>query len=391
MKRILLGWELGAGFGYCLQLRQLADALAAAGHQPLLALRTLDYAHRLFADRRYPVLQAPWLIGRLSPQAQAHGFDATGFADLMACNGFGSVDHLYSMLRGWRDLIDLLKPDLVVTRYAPLLALAAYGRLPAVVYGSAYSTPPAHGPDFPRLLFDVEPYADQARMLETVRTVQQRFGAPRPETLAEIYRGERRVVLGLPELDPYRATRREPCFGMFEDAPPPREVASDRVHAYLAGDGRGAWQAVEALLASGLPGQVYARDADPALAERVAGTAIRWLDSPPEAIAAAASASLVVHHGGPGTAYAALAAGRPQLLLPQVMDQWLTSLALAQAPHAELVADEAGPDVVAGQLHRLATDPVARQSAFAAAVDLQARGMHGAWRRVVEACQCLLA
>ena len=100
MKTILLGWELGAGFGYCLQLRQLADALADAGHRPVLALRTLDYAHRLFADRPYPVLQAPWLIGRLTPQALADGFNPTGFADLIACNGFCSVDHLYSMLRG---------------------------------------------------------------------------------------------------------------------------------------------------------------------------------------------------------------------------------------------------------------------------------------------------
>lgn len=390
-KRILLGWELGAGFGYCLQLRRVADALAAAGHRPVLALRTLDYAHRLFADRAYPVLQAPWLIGRLTPQARAHGFEPTGFADLMACNGFGSVDHLYSMLRGWRDLIDALRPDLVVTRYAPLLALAAYGRLPAVVFGSAYSTPPADGPEFPRLMDDVEPYADQAHMLETVRAVQQRFGAPRPDTLAEIYRGQRRVVLGLPELDPYRQTRREPCAGMFEDAPPPSAVATDTVHAYLAGDGPGAWQAVEALLASGLQGQIYARDADPALAARLAGSPIRWLESPPGAIDAAASAALVVHHGGPGTAYAALSAGRPQLLLPQVMDQWLTALALAQAPHARIVAEEAAPEEAAEQLRRLATDPVARQSAFDAAIDLQARGMHGAWRRVVEACQDLLA
>ena len=390
MKTILLGWELGAGFGYCLQLRQLADALAAAGHRPVLALRTLDHAHRLFADRPYPVLQAPWLIGRLSREARVHGFNPTGFADLMACNGFGSVDHLYSMLRGWRDLIDLLRPDLVVTRYAPLLALAAYGRLPAVVFGSAYSTPPADGPEFPRLLYDVPPYANQSRMLETVRAVQKRFGARLPDTLAEIYRGERRVVLGLPEFD-YRKLRREPCAGMFEDAPPPRPVDADGFHAYLSGGDSAAWLAVEALIGSGLPGQIYARDADPALSERVADSPIRWLDKPPDAIAAAAGAALVVHHGGPGTAYAALAAGRPQMLLPQVMDQWLTSIALAETAHAEIVDDEAPPAVVADQLRRLATQAGARRSALAAAHDLQQRGMHGAWRRVVEACQALLA
>ena len=391
MKTILLGWELGAGFGYCLQLRQLADALAGAGQRPVLALRTLDYAHRLFADRTYPVLQAPWLIGRLTPQALADGFNPTGFADLMACNGFGSVDHLYSMLRGWRDLIDQLRPDLIVARYAPLLSLAAYGRLPAVVFGSAYSTPPADGPYFPQLLYDVAPYADQAQMLETVRDVQRRFGAPLPDALAEIYRGERRVVLGLPELDPYRGTRREPCAGMFEDAPPPHEIDADGFHAYLAGCGPTATLAVEALIESGLPGQIYARDSDPSLAARVAGSPIRWLDTPPDAIAAASGAALVVHHGGPGMAYAALAAGRPQVLLPQVLDQWLTACALDEYPHGLLLEDGITVPQVAERMARLAGDAVARRSAFDAACAIQAQGMHGAWRRVVEACQALLA
>lgn len=390
MKKILLGWELGAGFGYCLQLRQLADALVEAGHCPILALRSLDHAHRLFRERPYPVLQAPWLIGRLSPEAQVHGFMPSSFADLMACNGFGSVDHLYSMLRGWRDLIDQLRPDLVVARYSPLLTLAAFGRLPAVVFGSAYSTPPADRPVFPCFRHDIPPYADQGRLLETVRATQRRFGAALPDTLTEIYRGERRVILGLPELDPYRELRREACAGMFELAPPPTPVRDEGFHAYLSGDGPEAWLAVEALIESGLPGQVCARDHGPSLKARVAGSHIRWLDEPPDALAACAAASLVIHHGGPGTAYAALAAGRPQVLLPQVMDQWLTASALDRTDHAEMVDDEASPGDVAELLRGMAEDPAARRSAFDAARAIQDRGMHGAWQRVVEACTALL-
>ena len=172
MKTILLGWDLGHGFNYVVQLRQIADALAAAGHRPVLALRSLESVGRLLADRSYPVLQAPWLIGRLSPQAQ--GWWPTSFADLMAVNGFGSEDHLLSMQRGWRDLIDLVRPDLVVGRYAPVLMSAAYGRIPSVLFGSPYAIPPADGATFPEFRRDVPAYADQGRMLETARRVHAR-------------------------------------------------------------------------------------------------------------------------------------------------------------------------------------------------------------------------
>ena len=114
MKTILLGWDLGEGFSYVLQLRQIADALAAAGHRPVLALRSLEAVGDLLADRPHPVVQAPWLIGRVHGEAAVQGLYPTGFADLMAVNGFSSVDHLLSMQRGWRDLIDVVRPDLVV-------------------------------------------------------------------------------------------------------------------------------------------------------------------------------------------------------------------------------------------------------------------------------------
>ena len=391
MKRILLGWELGQGFGYCLQLRQIADALANAGHAPVLALRSLDYAHRLFADRRYPVLQAPWIIGRPSAEAQLYGLVPTSFADLMACNGFGSEDHLYSMLRGWRELIDLVRPDLVVARYSPLLTLAAYRRLPAVVFGPGYTTPPADGPEFPHFRDDIPAYADQHRLLDTVRAVQRRFGAPPPDTLTEIYRGERRVILGLDAFEPYREHRHERCAGIFEQVPAPAPIGSDTVHAYLAGNGPVAWLAVEGLIASGLPGQVHVRDCDPALRARIGGSPLRWLEQPPVAITAAAGAALVMHHGGHGTSHAALAAGRPQLLLPQVLDQWLTARALARTEHADaLDAQQATADEVAARLRHLSRDPGAHSGALAIAESIQRDGLHGAWRLVVEASLSLL-
>ncbi len=390
MKTILLGWDLGEGFSYVLQLRQIADALAAAGHRPVLALRSLESVGRLLADRPYPVLQAPWLIGRLSPEAQARGLWPTSFADLMAVNGFGSEDHLLSMQRGWRDLIDLVRPDLVVARYAPVLMSAAYGRVPTVLFGDPYVVPPADASTFPAFRDDIPPYADQGQLLETVRRVHARYGAPQPARLTDIYRGERRVVLGLSAFDPYRDTRQETCAGMFETAPPPPDESGEGVHAYLSGSDAVTWQLLEALVEAGLPTRVYVRDSDAGLLEAIDASPLTRLEQPPPVFEACAGARLVVHHGGPNTAYAALACGRPQLVLPRVLDQWLTARGMAETGDGALVSTEDSVADVGAWIHRLATDPAAQATARASAASMRARGLHGAWQAVVDACLALL-
>lgn len=390
MKTVLLGWDLGQGFSYVVQLRRIADSLAASGYEPVLVLRSLEWSGQLLADSPYPVLQAPYVIGRLSPTAAARGFRPTSFADLMAVNGFGSTDHLLSMQRGWRDLIDLVKPDLVVARYAPLLALAAHGRVPVVVFGCAYSVPPADGTTFPRFRTDIPPYESQDVLLDIVREVQLRSGAPVPTCLTDVYRGDRRVVLGLRNYDPYREVRREPCAGMFESAPPLATLPGEGVHAYLAGSDALSRLAVYGLIASGLPCRVFVRDADAALLAEIDDSPLTLLPAPPDVFAACSGAAVVVHHGGPNTAYAAMASGRPQVLMPRVLDQWLTATKLAVEPFASIVRPEQTAEEIGAEIRRLALDPDAHDAAGEAAGAMRRDELHGAWQHVVTACLDLL-
>ncbi|EOD66251.1 glycosyltransferase [Amycolatopsis vancoresmycina] len=75
-------------------------------------------------------------------------------------------------------------------------------------------------------------------------------------------------------------------------------------------------------------------------------------------------AGLVVHHGGTGTTLAALAAGLPQLVLPQGADQFanadtLSTLGAARA----LVGDAVRIDAIETAAHALLTDPKPREIA----------------------------
>ena len=77
---------------------------------------------------------------------------------------------------------------------------------------------------------------------------------------------------------------------------------------------------------------------------------------------------LVVHHGGPGSVFTALALGVPQLALPQTADQFENSERLvAVGAGRQLLPAERDPDAVVAAAADLLDDPLYRKNAEAVA------------------------
>jgi UDP:flavonoid glycosyltransferase YjiC (YdhE family) len=86
-----------------------------------------------------------------------------------------------------------------------------------------------------------------------------------------------------------------------------------------------------------------------------------------------AAADLVVHHGGTGTLLGALAAGLPQLLLPQGADQFANADLLAgQGAGRALIGGDSTPDAISAAVDALLTDPSHRHAARAVAAEIAA-------------------
>ncbi|WP_439657962.1 glycosyltransferase [Lentzea sp. HUAS TT2] len=82
-------------------------------------------------------------------------------------------------------------------------------------------------------------------------------------------------------------------------------------------------------------------------------------------------ADLVVHHGGSGTVLGALAAGLPQLVLPQGADQFVNADVLAETgAGVRLVGEEVTADAIEAAAGRLLDDPAAREVAGRAAAEI---------------------
>jgi UDP:flavonoid glycosyltransferase YjiC (YdhE family) len=91
-------------------------------------------------------------------------------------------------------------------------------------------------------------------------------------------------------------------------------------------------------------------------------TALQWVDMP----AAVASCDLVVHHGGAGTSWVALSAGKPAVVLPQAGDQYRNAGILSAAGAALTCPSDAADDLTAAIGRGLASSDLAEQAAVIA-------------------------
>lgn len=392
MKKVLLCWELGGGTGYAAWLVDIARGLQERGCEVVLALRELVPCIHLTAGLEASVLAAPVASGTLPREARGKGFHPCGFADLMQANGFGAPHELNALVRGWRGIIDQVKPDLIVGAYSPVLGLAAYGRIPLALIGYGYTLPPADQPTFPLFRSDRRPYADQAVLLAQVRRVQEALGAPVPTELTEVHRGDARFILSFPEIDPYKATRNEPVVGALENL---GEITarpwSPRFYAYLVGSKPFVHTVVMGLTKSGLPGSIYLRDPNMAPPGNLESLGIEWLTRPPPLSEAIERASVVIHHGGANTLHSALGAARPQVLVPRNLDQSVMAQEAEDFRIAVRLANDATPESIGETVRQVATEPQLVRNLDAYARLVRARGQHDALPRVIERCMALFA
>ena len=102
-------------------------------------------------------------------------------------------------------------------------------------------------------------------------------------------------------------------------------------------------------------------------------------------------ASLIVHHGGIGTTEAALASGRPQLLLTRHLEQNLTGGALTKMGVGLVVPGNFKKEDVVEAVHKIVDDPTYRDNALALAEDIQKRGYGDNVQRIVEGCERIIS
>jgi len=371
--RVLLAWELGANLGHIDRLLVLARALRARGHEAVFVLRDLSRAQPRIAAEGYTIGQAPVWLPRMANPPQLANYTA-----VLASAGWLDVAGLAGLLCGWRTWFDLLKPDVLVCDHAPTALLAARSsRLPMRIWacGSSFEIPPTGAGVFPAFTPGgtreaAACAAFDAALLQPANAALALLDAPPMARLTELFAPAQRVLTTLPELAHYAGYGTEviwvgPSYaGDSGCVPQWPEAASRRAFVYLEPGHVSFEPVLKALQACGLSAIVHAKGLAPAAAARWTSPRLRFEAQPLHMDEVVAQADVVVSHGGQGTLAAAALAGKPQLLLPQHMEQ---AMAARRAADAGLALVLAPTLECAGLLRRLLDEPAFAQAAAALA------------------------
>jgi hypothetical protein len=254
-------------------------------------------------------------------------------------SGFDDPDALETETGIWDGIFDAVRPDVVIADTSPALQLASHERVPLVLIGSGFSVPPGHLREFPVVFPQAEERVTAAGVLSVVNEVLGRRGVRRIATLPELW-DRPSAISGVREFDHYREHRKEgqhakpSTLPEGELVPPPD---TPRLFAYLSNSHPMLAAIIGGLGRLEVQTEIFCRDLKPELRAYAEGYDVAFHTEAQDLPSLLPKVSLVVHHGGLGTAQLALLNGRPQLILPYQYEQRLNGDLLVGAGGAAKV------------------------------------------------------
>ena len=364
MSRILINWEIGENYGHVLPLVPLARALKARGHEITFVLRDLrSLGAQLVADG-FRILQAPYHPDTPIPRGAPQPCNA---AEILTLFGFSNPRVLDALVSAWTSLYTLIQPALVIGSYAPTSMLAArMAGIPRVLMALGFELPPAGTPLpslRPWLAIPPERHARAARrVVDAVNTLLRRHNT-RIDDFADLFTADRTYLNTWPELDHYGARPGAQYSGpLYVTAagaparwPDPRANNGKRIFAYLQPRMPGFAVLMKQL--ADLPCQsiVAAPGAGAALVRACSSARLVIEPGPVRLDHALAHCDVIMSYAGHGMAAAGLAAGRPMLLLPQNLEQFLLTRRLQEQGVARPL-DKGGAEALGAALEHLTTN-----------------------------------
>jgi UDP:flavonoid glycosyltransferase YjiC (YdhE family) len=375
MARILMAWELGAGYGHLAPLLTLARPLLRAGHQVSFVVRDVAGAEAVLGGSGIPWYPAP---ANFSPSGEV---TLHSYSQILLSTAFNNADELRARLRAWQSLYGLFEPDLVICDHAPTALLAARGGpMRCIVTGNGFVVPPdtsplpelrAWEPEQPAVL-----EAAEARALDTANAALRGLGLPAFTRLAEVYSSAAPALLTLKELDNYAELRRDADYWGVLPGPggsAPRWPKAEGKRLFFYGQAYPALEEVLTELARGPHcALVYIPKLAPELRQRLAGPRIVFADALMDMEAVTSQCDAAVMTNGHGTTAAMLLAGKPVVLLPQHLEMLLIARCVEQAG-AGLAAAALKKEGILAKIGRV-LEPGFAVKAQALAMDYRAQG-----------------
>jgi hypothetical protein len=371
MATILIGWELGANRGHLIRMADIARRLTAAGHQVVLASQRLSRDVNL--PPNVPMWQAPLWPRLLANVGPLGGALPNTMGDILVRLGLDKEETLPNLIAAWHEMLRAVRPDLVMTDYAPALLTAARGRLPVVSVGLGFDSVPPHLDRFPSLTGQ-PPAHPEEQVLERVNRGLAGAGLERVDHLPQLFGADRVLAGTFAELDCYGQWRREPVVAPSVHHPVGEAGAGEEIFLYADAVLLRTGAFWEGLVRAALPVRVHAQGASVAQNAELEKLGFRVEPSPIPFARIAERSRLTMSYGGLGFVSSTLAAGVPTVVVHYDLEKSLTGQAVTRLQVGGHVhVTQIKPDAFATSLRQLYGNDSFQRRARELAPDFRAR------------------
>lgn len=265
---------------------------------------------------------------------------AINISELLADLGYADADTLRALVRAWLELWKLIRPDVIVTDYAPSAILSArIASIHTLPLGPGFSIPPGRDPmpayrEEQRTSLPALRAADH-RLLPAINEVAKAFGRASFDCVGELFANPSALITSFPELDPFGPRDDAHYVGPVKAAGRFTEVEwlgtkPARVFAYLQPTMVG----LDAILAGLRQPETEVVCVIPGALERIVSryqsVAFRVFTSPVQLDGLLPNADAVVNYSSVGMVSSSLQAGAPMLLFPTFLEHQLTAARAAR-------------------------------------------------------------
>lgn len=367
MARVCFSWELGQGYGHLVRYRTIITRLLERGDEVSFIAKDAARARAVFAGMAVSVLP----VEPGSTPAAERLVRLNSYPEILHDFGFRRPACLRRQLEPWLDHLSRLQPDVLVADHSPTALVAARVTGVCVISsGNGFTVPPRVTPMPPLRYWSGRGRehlaAHEHRVLETCNAVLREQGAAPLATLAELLAADSEWILSFPELDHYGVRDGAHYLGSFTAAdfgarPRWQAVGGPKLFAYLSVSALtpeflAAIDSLNANLcihAPQLPAEEFARLAAPTTMVEPAPVDLKLV---------AATADAVITNGSLNSVSGFLAAGVPQLALPNNLERHMVGRRLELAGGG-LMAPWHKPDRLPDKLRAVVGDRAYRRGA----------------------------
>jgi len=294
--------------------------------------------------------------------------------DILARLGFDDARLVAGLVGGWRALFGAIRPDLVISEFAPFMLCALRGLAPTIAAGTGFDVPPSNLPRFPALSGAAAAH-DELATLEAANKGLRDAGAQPIAALPEAFAASREIAGTFAEIDPYAGHRTGPLtMPSMGQMPALAPEGGEEVFVYapelLSPDAK-LW---DGLQRSGLPVRVHIPTVPPAYLEQLRRRGFAVEPQPLAFEEIARRSRLLVSHGGHGFLCAALYAGLPHVVCHYDLEKYIHAMAVVRlglGGHVPLFSID--PDAFAQSLRAVHANEPLVQRARAAAPGFRSR------------------